>query len=597
MTTDRVASGRLPLVVFALLVAATVAAFFVTQRLKREDPVVKNITLPVYVSPNGDGRKDSVKIGFFLPKTDRLTVSITDANDDEVRRLADGRVRRGRHEYKWNGRDASGRVLPDGFYYLRVVSANEGRGTLTRRGVQLVTKPPVPKLLSVSPQRVAPGAKDAVTIRFSGPSNPKPLFSVFRTDRHPDKPELVRRFTGAIGSQEGVWDERLDDGRPAPAGTYAFSVTVQNKARVSGSSPGQLPPTAAAAAPRTGVTVGGPALAPPLVPVRPGAAARIGLSGPTRPVRWSVAALLKPRKVLARGSGGAPALRVRVPRKSPTGVYLVTVRAGSGSTSVPLAVRGRAAAGARVLVVLPAITWQGLNPVDDDADGFPDTLDNSRSVQLGRPFASGRMPAGFGQDVGPLLRFLTRERLRYDLTTDVALAHGAGPQLEGHRGVVFAGSERWYSEPLDAALRAYVEGGGRAASFGFDAFRRTVEVSDSALAAPSPAQATNALGERTAPISSAAAPLVVNPGDTLGLFEQSDGFVGLFTRFEQSQERVAGADVLSAAGRDPAKPAFVAYRLGNGTVVRVGTPEWAPALSSDTEVAAVTTSLWSYLSR
>jgi hypothetical protein len=308
-----------------------------------------------------------------------------------------------------------------------------------------------------------------------------------------------------------------------------------------------------------------------------------------------VAALGSPRKVLKRGAGHAPALRVRVPRKVRTGVYIVRVSARSGATSVPIAVRGRG--GGRVLVVLPTITWQGLNPVDDDANGFPDTLDNSRSIPLGRPFASGRAPVGFGTEVAPLLRFLDAAKLPYDLTTDVALERAPGPDLDGRRAVVFAGSERWFTEPLDARLRGYVEAGGRIASFGTDAFRRTVEVSRDALAAPSRAQGTNALGEQTAPASSAAAPLVVNPGDTLGLFARSDGYIGLFTRFEQSVQRVEGADLLASAGRDPGKPAFVAYKLGRGTVIRIGTPQWSGALSSDTEVANVTSSLWSYLSR
>jgi hypothetical protein len=210
---------------------------------------------------------------------------------------------------------------------------------------------------------------------------------------------------------------------------------------------------------------------------------------------------------------------------------------------------------------------------------------------------AGAEPAAFGTEIAPLLRFLTASRLRYDLTTDVALAAGRGPRVEGRPGIVFAGSERWFTEPLDARLRSYVEGGGRVASFGTDAFRRTVELSPTALAAPSPPQGTNALGEQTEPFSSAAAPLVVNPGDKLGLFARTDGFVGLFTRFERSQERVAGATLLTSAGRDPAKPAFVAYRLGSGTVIRIGTPQWSHVLSSDPEVANVTTSLWSYLSR
>lgn len=601
MTGERVAASRAPAVIFAVLVVATVAAFFVTQRLKRSTPVVRKISLPVYVSPNGDGRKDRARIEFFLPKADRVTVSMTDANGDEVRRLADRHLSRGKHKFWWNGRDSSGALAPDGSYFLRVILNGEGRGASTRRGIQLVTKPPAVKLLSVAPSRVQPGARNVVDVRFSGPSNPKPLFTVYRTDQ-PGPPRVVRRFTGTIGSTDGQWDERLDSGRPAPAGTYAFAVTVQNKARVSGSAPRRLPPSPAGAVPRTGVTIGGIAAAPPLVPVRAGTTVRVPFTGASGRVRWSLRALgggggrgrgRSRSKPLARGTGRPPALRVRLPRLRSSGLYVLRLGARRSSASVPLAVRGRG--GGRVLVVLPAITWQGLNPVDDDADGFPDTLDDARSVPLHRAFA--RAPEGLAREVAPLVRFLDASGLHYDLTTDVALAQGSGPPLAGHRGVLFAGSERWFTEPLDARLRAYVEGGGRVASFGTDAFRRTVELSAAELAAPSPPQGTNALGEQTALTSSAAAPLVVNPGDSIGLFAGTDGFVGLFTRFEQSQGRVAGADLLASAGRDPRKPAFVAYKLGDGTVVRTGSPQWSAALASDPEVANVTRSLWSYLSR
>jgi hypothetical protein len=289
-------------------------------------------------------------------------------------------------------------------------------------------------------------------------------------------------------------------------------------------------------------------------------------------------------------------LRVGVPRTARTGVYVVRLVARAGAAQVPVAVRGRSAGG-RVLVVLPAITWQGLNPVDDDADGFPDTLDNARSIPLSRVLAGGRLPVGFNSEVAPLLRFLASNHLPFDLTTDVALAAGRGSGFDGHHGVVFAGSERWFTEALDRRLRAYVERGGRVASFGTDAFRRTVALAASALADPSPPQEANVLGEQTAPAGSAAAPLVVNPGDTLGLFSGTDGFIGLFTRFEQSRRRVGGTQVVASAGRDPGHPAFVAYKLGNGLVVRTGTPQWSRMLATDTEVASVTRSLWSLLSR
>lgn len=588
-------SSAVPRVVFGLLVLATIAAFFVAQRVKRGDPVVRNISMPVYVSPNGDHRKDRAPIRFRLPKADHVTVSMVNSDGDEVRRLADRRLKRGKHHLVWNGRDGSGAVPPDGFYYLRVVLQGQNRGTITRRGIRLVTKPPKAQLTSVTPARIAAGRRTAtpVTIRFDGPANPPPIFSVYRTDL-PGGAKRVVRFRGERFRATGTWDGRVD-GKPAPAGTYAFAVTVRNRAYVRGSSPRRLPPTAATAAPKTGLTIAGPAAAPPLEPVRAGRVVRVGLTGAGARgrVRWSVTAL-GARKPLRRGAApAAPAIRVGIPSRAQTGLYTVRLTTRSGATTVPLAVRGRTTG--RVLVVLPAITWQGLNPVDDDADGFPDTLDNARSVPAQRALASGRLPAGLKSDTVPLLRFLDARRLRYDLTTDLALARGHGPKLGGRPGVLFAGSERWFTEPLDRELREYVEGGGRAASFGSDAFRRTVEVTGTALASPSRPQETNALGEQTTAVESAAAPLVVEQ-DELGLFANTDNFVGLFTRFEESEELVRGSTAQTSAGRD--KPAFVAYPLGDGTVVRVGTPQWGAALASaDPEVQNVTEAVWSLLSR
>jgi hypothetical protein len=592
MTAEQESSARLATIVFVVLVLATVGAFFVIQRLKRATPVATKIHLQRYVSPNGDGRLDRAVVQFKLPKAnDSVTVSITDANGDEVRRLADRRLRKGRHRFHWNGRDGSASVVPDGFYYLRVVLNGEGRGSFSRDGIEVITKRPRARLVGVNPPRVPPGAHQAVTIAFAGPSRPAPVISVYRTDS--GNPRLVTRFNGTAGKQSAQWNARIA-GRPAPPGTYAFGVTVQNVARVAGSSPPRLPPTAKTALKGNGVTIGGPSAAPPLVPVRSGSAARIAVTGVSGPLRWTLTPLGS-RKPLKRGRGHAPTLTIPLPRKAPTGVYLAGISSASGATVAPLEVQGRRRG--RVLVVLPTITWQGLNPVDDDSDGFPDTLDNASAVLLARPFASGHVPSGLNGEIRPLLRFLAREHLVYDITTDLALARGSGPQFDHRPGVVFAGSERWFTEPLDARLRKYVDKGGRAAMFGTDSFRRTVALSSTVLGNPSPPQDANPLGEETAPFSSAAAPLVVNQPDTLGLFAGSDGFVGLFTRFEQSRRRVSGADLQASAGRDPQHPAFVAYELGSGLVVRVGTPQWSKSLATDPEVARVTTNLWSLLSR
>ena len=90
-----------------------------------------------------------------------------------------------------------------------------------------------------------------------------------------------------------------------------------------------------------------------------------------------------------------------------------------------------------ILVVLPALTWQGQNVADDNGDGIPDTLDTGGPVSLARPLAAG-LPAGFA-DEAAFLAYLDHAHLPYDLTTDLGLIDGVGPGLFGHAGVVFAG--------------------------------------------------------------------------------------------------------------------------------------------------------------
>ena len=569
---------------FALLGVATLGAFFVTQRLKDSDPVVKRIATPLFVSPNGDGRKDTARVSFVLPKGDRTTVAIVNAGGDELRRLMDDRnLRRGMHTVEWDGRDSRGRAMRDGAYYVQVSLRRQGRAVTGPRPIALETTPPRPRIQSAL--RLRDGN---VRLRYSGPNSPPPLWTVYRTDG--GRVREVARFLGRRGQNVHVWDGFVGL-RRLPPGDYAFGVTVQNKALVAGSWPTKLPPTRAAALPRTGITFTRLDLAPPLEPVRSGTVARVRVGGPSRRFRWKLTRLGSIRP-LRRGRGSGHTLAFRVPGDAPTGVYTVVLEAAGRRAQAPIAVRSGAAG--RVLVVLPSIAWQGRNAIDGDLDGFDETLDDSRTVGVRRAFADGRLPAGFTPRVAPLMRFLGRRE--YDLTTDLALARGAGPKLRSYQGVMFVGDERWLPADLNRRLRAYAEGGGKVASFGTDAFRRRVTLSGGQLRDPSRPERTNVFGERVSPSRSESAPLV-RELDGLRLFAGTDGLIGDFEAFEVSDGLIAGAKLETAAGREQGKPAFVGYRLGDGVVVRVGVPGWAAALESGTEEAKVTRRIWALLSR
>src|SRR5690606_31002019 len=113
-------------------------------------------------------------------------------------------------------------------------------------------------------------------------------------------------------------------------------------------------------------------------------------------------------------------------------LYLFEAHTRAAQTVVPFPVQ--AVQTRKVLVVLPAITWQGRNEVDDDGDGWPNTLTHGLPVRRERVLAGG-LPEDLVERVAPLLVHLDRTGLRYDLTTDLALASGVGPRLEGHTGV------------------------------------------------------------------------------------------------------------------------------------------------------------------
>jgi FlgD Ig-like domain len=590
--TREASTETLARAMFALLVLATVAAFFVTQRLKSGTPVVQRLALQRYVSPNGDGLKDRARIAFYLPKGDTVTVDVLDSAGDRVRRLVDNvHLARGRHSLSWTGHADDGHIVRDGEYFVRVILRGEGRAATSRRGILVVDTPPRPRLLSVTPSRVSAHRPGPFTFAFTGPSAAPPVFRIWRTGG--GRAVQVATLVGRRRHHDVRWSGLIGS-HPVRAGTYAVSVTVRNRALVPGSSPRTLPPTAAQAMPGTGFEVVGTTAVPPLEPVRAGSVVRIPVQGAGRHLRYAFSRFGSTRP-LRRGRAVGALLAIRVPPRASTGEYVVRVVSAGRPAQVPVAVAGRGSS--PVLVVLPTIAWEGANPVDDDADGFPDTLFGTPSLPLGRPFAQGRLPAGLVRQAGPLLDFLQRRGLRFELTTDLALARGRGPKLAGHRGVLLAGDETWISPALGGALRAYVEAGGRVASFGGDSLLRRVTLTPTTLTGATPRAGADIFGEAIAPAPPGPPAPLVASSDAIGLFAGTNGVVGPFPQVEQSQGLPPGARSLVAAGRDPRHPALVAYQLGRGTVIRVGVPDWAGSLASSSQVAAVTARAWSIISR
>src|SRR5829696_7081997 len=387
--------------VFALLVVATIAAFFVTQQLKSEFPlVIRFAAKPKQFSPNGDRYRDSTEVGFDLSEPAKVTFSIMDAEGNEVRRLVDDRQLAGdaKHRCRCNGRDDKGLPVADGVYRMRVLRRDEGRVIDSSKRIRIDRRPPRVSLVSAKPNVVAPGATE-VRLRYTGPANQAPEFRVFRTDDAPE-PHVVRRFRG--DGRGGTWHGEVAIGTertgPAPDGDYAFTVSVRDKAGNLAVAPAEIP-RPSLARPGTGVAVRSFTLRGPLGVVPAGSIAALEAGPFDRSLDFVVSRLGDPKPIRTGGRIGGR-FRVRIPRDTKTGVYVVRVRSGRHRAVWPLAVAGlpqskRAAQRPRPLVVLPAITWQGLNPFDDDLDGFADTLTDGRAVSIARPFRGGGLPPRF----------------------------------------------------------------------------------------------------------------------------------------------------------------------------------------------------------
>ena len=145
-----------------------------------------------------------------------------------------------------------------------------------------------------------------------------------------------------------------------------------------------------------GITVRYLGVRPPNVATRAGDPVEFFVDARRKPWTWSVrrvgstAATPSRRKTSAR-------VRLHAPGRE-SGVYLLTVRTATHSTTVPFAVQS--AKRHAVLVVLPVMTWQGLNSLDDDGDGLPNVLDRGVGAKLFRVYAGAGLPADFAGEGG-----------------------------------------------------------------------------------------------------------------------------------------------------------------------------------------------------
>jgi len=217
-----------PTFLVLLLLGATAAAFVVAERVKLEKSPIRGPRVDPVFSPVCECAKRTASISFRLSRADTLGVGIVDAGDHLVRTLVSDRpyVALHRLEWNWNGRDNSGRLVPQGIYHPRVHFADRDRTIVLPNTIRVDTTPPTVRSMGVSPRVFSPdgdGRAEGIVVRYR--VNESPARALLLVDG-------IRRVRGKLRVKQQAqlqWYGRAG-GRSFPAGTYRLTLVAEDEA-------------------------------------------------------------------------------------------------------------------------------------------------------------------------------------------------------------------------------------------------------------------------------------------------------------------------------------------------------------------------------
>jgi flagellar hook capping protein FlgD len=150
-------SRNAPTILALLLIVATATAFAVTQRLKLEPSPISRTRVSDVFSPVCRCATKVANIEFSLRRADDLRISVRTASGEVT--VAEGAYARGDVHVRWNGRDASGELVPDGIYYPVVQLKRAGRTIDLPNPIRVDTIRPSIKFTSLRPRLFRPGTE------------------------------------------------------------------------------------------------------------------------------------------------------------------------------------------------------------------------------------------------------------------------------------------------------------------------------------------------------------------------------------------------------------------------------------------------------
>jgi hypothetical protein len=145
---------------------ATATAFAVTQRLKLEPSPISQTRVSDVFSPVCRCASRAASIEFSLRRADDVRIAVRTGSGEVT--VAEGSFAQGDVHVRWDGRDASGELVPDGTYHPFVELKRAGRTIDLPNPIRVDTIRPSIKFTSLRPRLFRPGAeKLKVTYRVS----------------------------------------------------------------------------------------------------------------------------------------------------------------------------------------------------------------------------------------------------------------------------------------------------------------------------------------------------------------------------------------------------------------------------------------------
>jgi FlgD Ig-like domain len=155
-----------PTILVAALLVATATAFAVTEHLKLEDsPVIGTRFSPLF-SP----KLVEERIGFRLRREEDIRLDIADSKGTIVKHaVGSGVFGQAYHQFAWDGRDDSGRIVPDGTYRVELTLKDEDRTIEFPRTITVDSTSPAIQDVKIRHGVFSPdgdGRADRVDVRY-----------------------------------------------------------------------------------------------------------------------------------------------------------------------------------------------------------------------------------------------------------------------------------------------------------------------------------------------------------------------------------------------------------------------------------------------